>query len=91
MMKNKHLSKAVASQKFFEFKTKLTSKCRENNIELRIVDRFYPSSKTCSSCGEIKKDLKLKYRIYKCSCGLIIDRDLNASINLKNARKYKIA
>lgn len=91
MMKNKHLSKAVAAQKFFEFKTKLTSKCKENNIELRIVDRFYPSSKTCSSCGEIKKDLKLKDRIYKCSCGLIIDRDLNASINLKNARKYKIA
>lgn len=91
MMKNKYLSKLVAAQKFFEFKTKLISKCRENNIELRIVDRFYPSSKTCSSCGKIKKDLKLKDRIYKCSCGLIIDRDLNASINLKNARKYKIA
>lgn len=91
MMKNKHLSKAIASQKLFEFKTKLISKCRENNIELRIVDRFYPSSKTCSQCGEIKKDLKLKDRTYKCSCGLIIDRDLNASINLKNARKYKMA
>ena len=91
MMKNKHLSKAIASQRFFEFRTKLISKCKENNIELRIVDRFYPSSKACSSCGEIKKDLKLKDRVYKCNCGLIINRDLNASINLKNAKKYKIA
>lgn len=91
MMKNKHLSKAVASQKFFEFRTKLTTKCKQNNIELRVVDRFYPSSKTCSNCGEIKKDLKLLDRVYKCSCGLTIDRDLNASINLKNAKKYKIA
>ncbi|BDU86255.1 RNA-guided endonuclease InsQ/TnpB family protein [Clostridium perfringens] len=91
MMKNKHLSKAIASQKFFEFKTKLTFKCKENHIELRIVDRFYPSSKTCSQCGKIKKDLKLSDRIYKCDCGLTIDRDLNASINLKNAKEYKIA
>ena len=91
MMKNKHLSKAVASQKFFEFRTKLTTKCKQNNIELRVVDRFYPSSKTCSNCGEIKKDLKLSDRVYKCSCGLTIDRDLNASINLKNAKKYKVA
>ena len=87
MMKNKHLSKAIASQKFFEFKTKLMSKCKQNNIELRIVDRFYPSSKTCSQCGKIKKDLKLSDRIYKCNCGLAIDRDLNASINLKNVKK----
>ena len=91
MMKNKHLSKAIASQKFFEFKTKLTVKCKENHIELRIVDRFYPSSKTCSKCGKIKKDLKLSDRIYKCDCGFTIDRDLNASINLKNAKEYKIA
>ena len=91
MMKNKHLSKAVASQKFFKFRTKLTTKCKQNNIELRVVDRFYPSSKTCSQCGEIKKDLKLSDRVYKCSCGLMIDRDLNASINLKNAKKYKVA
>ena len=91
MMKNKHLSKAIASQKFFEFKTKLMFKCKENHIELRIVDRFYPSSKTCSNCGKIKKDLKLSDRIYKCDCGFTIDRDLNASINLKNAKEYKIA
>ncbi|WP_409193759.1 RNA-guided endonuclease InsQ/TnpB family protein [Clostridium perfringens] len=91
MMKNKHLSKAIASQKFFEFKTKLMSKCKQNDVELRIVDRFYPSSKTCSNCGKVKKDLKLSDRIYKCDCGLAIDRDLNASINLKNAKEYKIA
>lgn len=91
LMKNRHLSKAIASQKFFEFRTKLTTKCKQSNIELRIVDRFYPSSKTCSQCGEIKKDLKLSNRIYKCTCGFIIDRDLNASYNLKNAKKYNIA
>uniref|UniRef100_UPI001E37A602 RNA-guided endonuclease InsQ/TnpB family protein n=1 Tax=Clostridium haemolyticum TaxID=84025 RepID=UPI001E37A602 len=66
MMKNKHLAKSVAQQKFYEFRTKLTSKCNQNNIELRVVDRFYPSSKTCSCCGAIKKDLKLSDRVYKC-------------------------
>ncbi|HBF5907126.1 RNA-guided endonuclease InsQ/TnpB family protein [Clostridioides difficile] len=91
MMKNKHLSKAISSQKFFEFRTKLTAKCKQNNIELRVVDRCYPSSKTCSQCGEVNKGLKLKDRVYKCECGLSLDRDLNASINLKNAKKYKIA
>ncbi len=91
MMKNKHLSKAISSQRFFEFRTKLTAKCKQNNIELRVVDRWYPSSKTCSQCGEVNKGLKLKDRVYKCGCGLSIDRDLNASINLKNAKKYKIA
>ena len=89
MMKNRHLSKAIANQKFFEFRKKLTTKCKQNKIELRVVDRFYPSSKTCSCCGKIKKDLKLKDRVYKCNCGLMIDRDFNASINLKNAKKYK--
>ena len=64
-MKNKHLSKAIASQKFFEFKTKLTFKCKENHIELRIVDRFYQSSKTYSQCGKVKNDLKLYDRVYK--------------------------
>ncbi|HGS9031455.1 TPA: RNA-guided endonuclease InsQ/TnpB family protein [Clostridioides difficile] len=91
MMKNKHLSKAISSQKFFEFRTKLTAKCKQDNIELRVADRWYPSSKTCSQCGKINKGLKLKDRVYKCECGLSIDRDLNASINLKNAKKYKIA
>ena len=91
IMKNRHLSKAIANQKFYEFRAKLTTKCKQNKIELRVVDRFYPSSKKCSCCGKIKTDLKLKDRIYKCSCGLSMDRDLNASINLKNAKKYKIA
>lgn len=91
MMKNKYLSKAIASQKVFEFRTKLTSKCKQNNIELRVVDRWFPSSKMCSNCGNINKNLKLSDRIYNCSCGLKIDRDLNASINLKNAKKYKMA
>lgn len=92
MMKNKHLSKAIASQGFNEFRRQLTYKCRWNNIELRIVDRWYPSSKTCSKCGAIKKDLKLSDRTYICEeCGLEIGRDKNASINLKNAKEYKIA
>nr|DAV32618.1 MAG TPA: endonuclease [Caudoviricetes sp.] len=91
MMKNKHLSKAVAQQKFFEFKTKLISKCKEYNIELRIVDRFYPSSKLCHNCGHIKKDLKLSDRIYICSeCGYTEDRDINASLNLRDAKTYTI-
>ena len=91
MMKNRHLSRAIACQKFYEFKTKLQNKCSINFIELRIVDRFYPSSKTCSQCGQIKKDLKLSDRVYKCNCGLVIDRDLNAAINLENAEIYRIA
>lgn len=91
MMKNRHLSKAVAQQKFFEFKTKLISKCKENNIELRVVDRWYPSSKTCHKCGHVKKDLKLSDRTYVCSeCGYVEDRDINASLNLRDARTYTI-
>ena len=91
MMKNKHLSKAIQEQNFYSIRTKLINKCKERNIELRLVDTFYPSSKTCSCCGEIKKDLKLNNRIYKCSnCGLEIDRDYNASINLEKAQVYKI-
>ena len=91
MMKNRHLSKAIAQQKFFEFKTKLISKCKENNIELRIVDKWYPSSKTCHNCGHIKRDLKLSDRTYKCSeCGYVEDRDINASLNLRNAKTYTI-
>ena len=91
MMKNRHLSKAVASQKFYEFRVKLQAKCYENGIELRVVDRWYPSSKLCHCCGTIKKDLKLSDRIYKCSCGYIEDRDFNAAINLKDAKTYEIA
>ena len=92
MMKNRHLAKAVSQQKFYEFRTKLISKANENDIEVRIVDRWYPSSKTCSCCGTYKKDLKLSDRVYKCdNCNASIDRDLNASLNLANAKKYKIA
>ena len=91
MIKNRHLSKAIQEQNFYSIRTKLINKCKERNIELRLVDTFYPSSKTCSCCGGIKKDLKLKDRIYKCSsCGLEIDRDYNASINLEKAKVYKI-
>lgn len=91
IMKNKYLSKAIAQQKFFEFRIKLTNKCKENNIELRIVDRWYPSSKTCHDCGHIKKDLKLSDRTYKCSkCGYKEDRDINASLNLRDAKTYTI-
>ena len=92
MMKNKHLSKAIAEQNFHEFRRQLTYKCLWNNIELRIVDRFYPSSKMCSECGSIRSDLKLSDREYICvECGVILDRDKNASINLKNAKEYKVA
>ena len=77
MIKNKHLSKAVASQKFYEFRTKLKAKCDENGIELRVVDRWYPSSKLCHCCGCIKTNLKLSDRVYKCDCGYIEDRDFN--------------
>lgn len=91
MMKNRHLSKAIVQQKFFEFKTKLINKCKEYNIELRIVDRWYPSSKTCHNCGHIKKDLKLSDRTYKCSeCSYVEDRDINASLNLRDAKTYTI-
>ena len=91
MMKNRHLSKAVASQKFYEFRTKLKAKCDDNGIELRIVDRWYPSSKLCHCCGSIKKDLKLSDRIYRCNCGYTEDRDFNASLNLRDALTYEIA
>ena len=92
MMKNRHLSKAIAQQKFFEFRTKLTAKCKEYGIALRLVDRFYPSSKLCHQCGCIKSDLKLSDRVYTCSeCGYTADRDFNASLNLKDCQIYQIA
>ena len=90
-MKNRHLSKAVASQKFYEFRTRLKMKCDDNCIELRVVDRFYPSSKLCHCCGQIKKDLKLSDRIYRCACGYVEDRDFNASLNLRDAVTYEVA
>ena len=83
MVKNKHLSKAVHSQGFYEFRRQLEYKCADKGIPLIIADRFYPSSKLCSCCGNMKKDLKLTDRIYKCDCGNIIDRDVQAAINLE--------
>ena len=88
MTKNRHLSKAISRQGFFEIRRQLEYKCKFNGIEIIIADRFYPSSKTCCECGCIKKDLKLSHRTYKCKeCGNEIDRDLNASINLSNYKK----
>ena len=91
MMKNRCLSKAVASQKFYEFRKRLKAKCDEKGIELRVADRFYPSSKTCHHCGSIRKNLKLSDRIYRCECGYVADREINAALNLKYAKTYKIA
>jgi putative transposase len=87
MMKNKHLSKAIAEQRLYEFRRKLEYKCLWHGIKLILADRFYPSSKLCSCCGLIKKNLKLSDRVYKCECGNMMDRDLQAAINLKNYPK----
>lgn len=91
MMKNRHLSKATASQKFYEFRTRLQGKCAEKGIELRIADRWYPSSRRCHNCGQIRKDLKLSNRVYQCSCGYCEDRDLNAALNLRDVKTYQSA
>lgn len=83
MMKNHKLANSVMNAKFYEIRRQLIYKCKNNDIKLVIADRWFPSSKTCSYCGSIKKDLKLKDRTYYCKeCGAVIDRDLNASINL---------
>ena len=88
MLKNKHLSKAISEQSFYRFISFIEYKCKLYGIEFAKVPTFYPSSKKCSHCGNIKKDLKLSDRTYRCErCGLEIDRDYNASINLAN---YKI-
>lgn len=87
MMKNRHLSKAIAKQGFYEFTRQMEYKCENYGIEFVKVDRFFPSSKTCSSCGKMKRDLKLSDRVYRCECGNEIDRDLNAAINLANYDK----
>ena len=83
MMKNKHLAKAIQQQCFYEFYRQIQYKCLWNNIKFIEADRFYPSSKTCSECGSVKKQLKLSEREYICEeCGCVIDRDYNASVNL---------
>ena len=85
MMKNRHLSKAISEQTFYEFRRQLEYKCSARGIELVIADRFFPSSKRCSCCGAILKTLTLKDRVFNCpSCGLSIDRDFNAALNLES-------
>ena len=92
MMKNRHLSREIAECEFWHFRELLERKCRAYGIELRIADRFYASSKICSHCGNVKKDLKLSERVYICDeCGTVIDRDLNAAVNLRDCKKYKAA
>ena len=91
MIKNKHLSKAIQQQKLYEFRRMLEYKTKWSNIELRIVDRYYPSSKICHNCGQIKHNLKLSDRVYKCDCGYVEDRDYNASLNLRDSKIYKVA
>lgn len=91
MMKNKHLSKAIQNQMFYYFKQFLTQQCRKYGIEVRETSKWYPSSKTCCCCGYIKKDLKLINRTFVCDdCGFEIDRDLNASYNIRDCIEYKI-
>lgn len=91
MMKNRHLSKAIQKQNFYYFRLFLLQQCIKYDVELRIIDRFYPSSKLCSCCGQIKTDLKLSDRVYKCDCGNIIDRDYQASLNIRDCQIYKVA
>ena len=92
MMKNKHLAKDIANCSFYTIKEHLIRKVKERHVAVRLVDRFYPSSKTCSNCGSYKKDLKLSQRVYRCAnCLEKIDRDFNAAINLANTDKYVLA
>ena len=91
MMKNRHLARSIAQQKFGEYRNRLTDKCSRKGIELRIVNRFYPSSKLCHECGHIKSDLKLSDRLYVCECGYVEDRDFNASLNLRDSDDYVVA
>ncbi|WP_432646320.1 RNA-guided endonuclease InsQ/TnpB family protein [Mitsuokella sp.] len=91
MMKNRHLAKAVAAERFHSFLSKLKRKAEVIGIEVRVVGRFYPSSKTCHACGHIHKGLKLKDRVYVCpKCGYTADRDLNAALNLRDATEYRV-
>ena len=92
MMKNKHLAKSISEANFYEFIRQMKYKCEWNNINFIQVDRYYPSSKTCSCCGSVKSDLKLKDRVYICpECGLEIDRDYNAALNLMKYGSYCIS
>ena len=92
MMRNKHLAKDIANCSFYTIKEHLIRKAKERNIGVRLVDRFYPSSKTCSNCDSYKKDLKLSQRVYHCdNCQVKLDRDFNASLNIAKTDKYVLA
>ena len=92
MIKNKHLAKDIANCSFYTIKEHLIRKAKERLIAIRLVERFYPSSKTCSNCGHYKKDLKLHQRVYHCdNCKEKIDRDFNASLNLAKTDRYVLA
>ena len=92
MMKNRHLSRAIAESQFYYFRALLERKCREYGIQLRLANRFYASSKTCSRCGHVKRDLKLSDSVYECTeCGLVIDRYYNAALNLRSCIKFSTA
>lgn len=92
MMKNKHLAKSIQEQQFYRIRQLLVEKAKNTlAVQIGVVDRFYPSSKKCSRCGNIKKDLKLSDRIYVCAnCGLVIDRDYNASLNIRDCKDYEL-
>ena len=91
MMRNKYLVKDIANCSFYTIREHLIRKATERNIVVRLVDRFYPSSKTCSNCGFYKKDLKFSQRVYNCNhCGEKIDRDLNAALNIAKTDKYTL-
>ena len=91
MMQNRHLSKAIQQQNFYYFRLFLEQQCKKYGVELRVINKFYPSSKLCSCCGQKKTDLKLSDRVYKCDCGNIIDRDYQASLNIRDCKIYKVA
>ena len=91
MLKNKHLAKSIQEQLFYRTRMLLTEKAKNCFIEVGVVNRFYPSSKMCSCCGYINKQLKLSDRVFVCSnCDLVIDRDYNASLNIRDCRDYKL-
>lgn len=90
-MKNRHLAKSIRDEKFYTFVLKLKRKAKIIGIELRVVNRYFPSSKRCHACGHIHRELKLRDRIYRCPvCGYTADRDFNAALNLRDTTEYKI-
>jgi len=91
MLKNKYLSKSIKEQLFYYFKQYLMQKCKKYDVEVRVIDRWYPSSKMCHGCGQINPNLKLSDRKYVCDCGYVEDRDVNASLNIKDCNKYELA